>query len=278
MIPERHLEYILVFRMLSLRGEAPSREPRYEKGKGEAPEPGIIVPPCKSHLFAPAWFDPSRASFAGPETELKLEHVHGYRCCAGLRSTVASGTSAPVDNRACRPRLCPCGSAYGWISNDAVTPCKPQPNALGACQPNFLMRNHDSYLSRFLSLTPTPPLPSTVSNCFWLTPTKICYPAAALVVIMSVESNSQEFFEGHTGAVTALCVHPSKQHAASGQEASVGSLKPAIMVWEVASKKVVVTLKGNHVRKITALDFSPDGRFLVTIGADDMHMVAVYDW
>jgi WD40 repeat protein len=213
-IPERHQEYILVFRVLSLRGEAPSgRNARDATGKGEAPEQGVIAPPCKSHLYAPAWFDPSRSSLAGPDTDLRLEFVHGYRCASVHRG--ANGVSIPVDN---------------------------------------------------------------LNNCFWLSKTKICYPAAALVVTMSLDSNTQEFFTGHSSSVTCLSLHPLREVAASGQEAVVGDLSPSIMIWEVSSKNVLVTLKGKHVRKITALDFSPDGRFLVSIGGDEMHMVAVYDW
>lgn len=33
-----------------------------------------------------------------------------------------------------------------------------------------------------------------------------------------------------------------------------------------------------HKRGISAVAFSPNGQFLVTIGEDDQHTVAVYDW
>lgn len=38
------------------------------------------------------------------------------------------------------------------------------------------------------------------------------------------------------------------------------------------------TLSGFHRRAITALSFSRDGRHLASLGCDDDHSLAVYDW
>lgn len=38
------------------------------------------------------------------------------------------------------------------------------------------------------------------------------------------------------------------------------------------------TLAGFHKRAITALSFSPNGRELASLGCDDDHSIAVYDW
>lgn len=38
------------------------------------------------------------------------------------------------------------------------------------------------------------------------------------------------------------------------------------------------TLSGFHKRAVTTLSFSPDGRHLASIGCDDNHSIAVYDW
>lgn len=38
------------------------------------------------------------------------------------------------------------------------------------------------------------------------------------------------------------------------------------------------TLSGFHRRVITALSFSRDGRHLASLGCDDDHSLAIYDW
>lgn len=38
------------------------------------------------------------------------------------------------------------------------------------------------------------------------------------------------------------------------------------------------TLSGFHKRAVTTLSFSPDGRHLASVGCDDDHSIAVYDW
>lgn len=37
-------------------------------------------------------------------------------------------------------------------------------------------------------------------------------------------------------------------------------------------------LEGYHRRAVTVVRFSPNGRLLATLGADDHHGLAVYDW
>ncbi len=38
------------------------------------------------------------------------------------------------------------------------------------------------------------------------------------------------------------------------------------------------TLSGFHQRAITAVSFSRDGRHLASLGCDDDHSLAIYDW
>lgn len=42
--------------------------------------------------------------------------------------------------------------------------------------------------------------------------------------------------------------------------------------------RTVKVLEGYHRRAVTTVRFSPDGRLLATMGADDHHGLAVYDW
>lgn len=49
-------------------------------------------------------------------------------------------------------------------------------------------------------------------------------------------------------------------------------------MWETEEMRTAVVLEGFHRRAITTVKFSPDGRLLASMGADDHHKLAVYDW
>lgn len=51
-----------------------------------------------------------------------------------------------------------------------------------------------------------------------------------------------------------------------------------VIVWDLENMRTVVVLEGFHRRAVTIVNFSPDGRLLATMGADDHHGLAVYDW
>lgn len=51
-----------------------------------------------------------------------------------------------------------------------------------------------------------------------------------------------------------------------------------VIVWEMGEMRTVKVLEGYHRRAVTTVKFSPDGRLLATMGADDHHGLAVYDW
>lgn len=58
----------------------------------------------------------------------------------------------------------------------------------------------------------------------------------------------------------------------------VQSLLNQVIVWEMGEMRTVKVLEGYHRRAVTTVKFSPDGRLLATMGADDHHGLAVYDW
>ncbi|KAI4881350.1 hypothetical protein NFI96_009304, partial [Prochilodus magdalenae] len=53
---------------------------------------------------------------------------------------------------------------------------------------------------------------------------------------------------------------------------------PAVHVWDIQSLKCLSLLKGHHHRGVCALDFSADGKTLVSVGVDDDHSIVVWDW
>lgn len=51
-----------------------------------------------------------------------------------------------------------------------------------------------------------------------------------------------------------------------------------IYVWNIDTKEVLACIKGFHRRAIRQLRFSPNGIYLLSIGEDDDHSLAIYDW
>lgn len=122
----------------------------------------------------------------------------------------------------------------------------------------------------------------------------VVFSTAALVVIQEVPSQqdiaagiafgNQRFFDLHDDDVSALTTHPDGRHVASGQ---IGK-EAIIYVWDSAAAfepgtkllspaALLATLQG-HKRRIVCLDFSHDGKLLVSVGEEDKAAVRVWNW
>ena len=120
-------------------------------------------------------------------------------------------------------------------------------------------------------------------NTFFLKSEEIIYPAAALVILYDEETHTQNFFRGHSEEVSCLAVHPNGRFVASSQTGRF----PPVFVWD-SDKRVegtnilsddshLSTLNG-HERTVVSLDFSHDGKLLVSVGSDDHNTAIVWDW
>eukprot|EP00741_Cyanophora_paradoxa_P015979 tig00000042_g15425.t1 len=112
---------------------------------------------------------------------------------------------------------------------------------------------------------------------------EIVYHAAALGIVYTgfrgesdddMRKRKQRFFTMHDDDIIALAMHPKGQLVATGQVGKDG----IIHVWDAKSMAVKATLKGFHKRGVCALAFSANGTRLVSVGLDDDHTVAVWDW
>ena len=104
---------------------------------------------------------------------------------------------------------------------------------------------------------------------------EIAYTAANLGVILNKEGGGiQRFFTDHTDRVISLALHPSGNLIATGQLGKT----PRIVIWNAETMESVQTLHGVHKRGVPYLHVSKDGSRLVTVGQDDDHSIAVYDW
>lgn len=138
-------------------------------------------------------------------------------------------------------------------------------------------------------------------NIFYLPSGEMIYPASAVIVIYNPKHHTQRFFCEHNDDITGIAVHPGEHDdngnrvseeiiIASGQVATQRDghkVEPVILIWDAnkgpldsrgkATGLVVQELSG-HTRNITAMDFSPDGKLLMSIGGDDHHSVFIWDW
>ena len=139
------------------------------------------------------------------------------------------------------------------------------------------------------------------SNIFFLknptdpdAPGEMVWYSSAVVIIYDPGSHTQRFFLAHDDDVTSLAVHPNGVVVATGQ---VGK-KPPICIWDSGAAPWENTIPPEdgeeaptypsppeqlcnlelHLRGIKSLEFSPDGKLLCSVGEDDYHTVAIWDW
>ncbi|XP_039593751.1 echinoderm microtubule-associated protein-like 6 isoform X2 [Polypterus senegalus] len=112
------------------------------------------------------------------------------------------------------------------------------------------------------------------NNLFYTQTGEVVYHVAAVAVVYNRQQHTQRFYLGHDDDILSLAIHPIKDYVATGQ---VGR-DPPIQVWDTQTLKCLSLLKGHHQRGVCALDFSADGKSLVSVGIDDNHSIVVWDW
>lgn len=98
--------------------------------------------------------------------------------------------------------------------------------------------------------------------------------SGSIGVIMSLKDYKQRFYLDHASTITALAIHPTEAIAATGEQGEI----PAIHVWSTDGLTRLAYMMGFHRRAIMHLDFSCDGRLLISVGGDIHHSLAIYDW
>jgi microtubule-associated protein-like 6 len=128
------------------------------------------------------------------------------------------------------------------------------------------------------TLLPVPGQCENLSNLKFLTSNRIAYPAACVVVVYDMSAHTQSFMQAHDDDCICLAVNPTREVACSGQVASMTQRDPPVYVWRTDNLTVLAKLQGFHKRRVTCLAFSPTSQFIASVGGDDAHSVAVYDW
>lgn len=128
----------------------------------------------------------------------------------------------------------------------------------------------------------------------------IVFTTAGVGVVYNKNTQEQSFFNMHKEDIVAMALHPDGDIVATGQMAAK-ALGPErsntkinqgakgrealqegklvdIYIWKASTKEVITKIRGFHRRAVRQLQFSPSGQRLLSIGEDDHHSVAVYDW
>jgi len=104
----------------------------------------------------------------------------------------------------------------------------------------------------------------------------LIYAAASAIIVENVnDPHKQEFLRGHDAEVSALDVSLNGKLLASGQLGSPsrkGAVAP-VVVWDFDNRSRYIDFHG-LAHSVLCVKFSPDGRFLVAAGANQM----LYVW
>lgn len=110
------------------------------------------------------------------------------------------------------------------------------------------------------------------------------YFAAAVGIVYDIDTHTQKFFRGyHTDDIQCLAIHPNPKEkmVATGQ---IGK-RPLIFLWnfdtmeplkQIGSADTAIKNACFHQRGIVALDFGKSGDYLISVGNDNDHVIAVW--
>jgi echinoderm microtubule-associated protein-like 6 len=109
---------------------------------------------------------------------------------------------------------------------------------------------------------------------------EIIFFSGTVNVVLDVRSSTQIYHRDHTDEIMSIAVHPTRTLIATSDQSKV----PTILLWNYegamkgGSCPTVTTLTGQHRRGVSHMSFSPCGKWLATVGLDDLHSLVVYDW
>ncbi|XP_032820802.2 echinoderm microtubule-associated protein-like 6 isoform X1 [Petromyzon marinus] len=112
------------------------------------------------------------------------------------------------------------------------------------------------------------------NNLYYTQTGEVVHHVAAVGIVYNRQQHTQRFYLGHDDDILCLAIHPAKDYIATGQ---VGR-DAAVHVWDTETLRPLAVLKGEHRRGVCAVEFSADGKRLVSVGLDDAHTIVVWEW
>uniref|UniRef100_A0A8D3EA63 Cilia- and flagella-associated protein 52 n=1 Tax=Scophthalmus maximus TaxID=52904 RepID=A0A8D3EA63_SCOMX len=103
----------------------------------------------------------------------------------------------------------------------------------------------------------------------------LIYPLGSTVILNRIKDGKQEFLQGHTNNVSCVAISKTGSYIASGQVNAMG-FKAMIIIWDYAQRTIYAQLL-LHKTKVEALSFSPNDKYLVSLGGQDDGSIVVWN-
>ena len=101
--------------------------------------------------------------------------------------------------------------------------------------------------------------------------------AAGAAIIYNPSSGKQSFYLEHTDDIIALAANRSSRYENVIATGQVGA-EPSINVWESTTLQTLSIMKGFHKKAVCAVEFSADGKRLLSLDVNETVGLAVYNW
>lgn len=103
----------------------------------------------------------------------------------------------------------------------------------------------------------------------------LVYPLGSTLIVKHLKTGEQSFLTGHSNNVSCVAFSKSGKYLASGQVTHMG-FKADVIVWDWEKRDIYCRLVLHKV-KVEALAFSPNDKYLVTLGGLDDGSVVVWN-
>lgn len=127
-------------------------------------------------------------------------------------------------------------------------------------------------------------------NCYYNADGNVCYPTAALGIVLDQDSNTQKFFGGgesanerrneknnvksHNDDICALAMSTDRSFCVTGQRGPA----PTMFSWDSKSAELKQRFQLSHgARGISAVSISQDGKYVACVDMSNTHNVTVFD-
>lgn len=103
----------------------------------------------------------------------------------------------------------------------------------------------------------------------------IVYPAGSLSVVYDKVAHSQRYSFAQDDEITCLDVSKNGDLVVTGQRGAGDILG---VVWDPVSGAILQRLNCGPVNALSAVTFSPDGKYVIAASCDKYHTIVVFDW